>query len=83
MKNNFLLITGGTGGHVIPAQNLGNYILKRNNNCTLLLDKRGEQYLENFEGKINIINSSNMSGNIFKKILGLLNHLIGFKQTIS
>ena len=44
MKNNFLLITGGTGGHVIPAQNLGNYILKRNNNCTLLLDKRGEQY---------------------------------------
>ena len=31
MNKNFLLITGGTGGHVIPAQNLGNYLLKKKN----------------------------------------------------
>ena len=30
MKENFLLITGGTGGHVIPAKNFGNYLSYKN-----------------------------------------------------
>ena len=25
MKKNFLIISGGTGGHVIPAENIANY----------------------------------------------------------
>ena len=29
MKKNFLLITGGTGGHVIPSINLANYFLTK------------------------------------------------------
>ena len=30
MKKNFLLITGGTGGHVIPAKNFANYLSNKN-----------------------------------------------------
>ena len=41
MKENFLLITGGTGGHVIPAKNFANYLSNKNINCTIITDKRG------------------------------------------
>ena len=33
MKENFLLITGGTGGHVIPAKNFANYLSNKNINA--------------------------------------------------
>ena len=48
MKNyekNFLLITGGTGGHVIPAKNFANYLSIKNINCTIITDKRGTNTL--------------------------------------
>ncbi len=78
MKKNFLIISGGTGGHVIPAENIANYILKKNQNCTLILDKRGYKYINNFKGKIHIVNSSNLSGNFISKIIGLINLIKGF-----
>ena len=28
-KNSIILVTGGTGGHVIPAVNFGNYLIKK------------------------------------------------------
>ena len=40
MKKNFLLITGGTGGHVIPAKNFANYLSFKDINCTIITDKR-------------------------------------------
>ena len=36
MKENFLLITGGTGGHVIPAKNFANYLSVKNINLSLI-----------------------------------------------
>ncbi len=78
MKKNFLLITGGTGGHVIPALNFANYLISKNINCTLIVDKRGYRYISNFSGKIHIINSSNLNGNFLKKIFGLFNLIHGF-----
>ena len=47
MKKNFLLITGGTGGHVIPAKNFANYLSNKNINCTIITDKRGYKYFDN------------------------------------
>ena len=41
MKKNFLLITGGTGGHVIPANNFANYLSSRNITCNIITDRRG------------------------------------------
>ena len=40
-KYNFLLVTGGTGGHVIPAVNLGNFIIEKGHKCSLIVDVRG------------------------------------------
>ncbi len=82
MKKNFLILTGGTGGHVIPAQNLSNYLYSKNINCKIIVDKRGSKYLDNSKSKINIINSSNLSGNLFFKISGIFALLSGFIQSI-
>ena len=51
MKENFLLITGGTGGHVMPAKNFANYLSNKNINCTIITDKRGYKYFDNYNRK--------------------------------
>ena len=81
MKKNFLLITGGTGGHVIPAKNFANYLLIKNINCTIITDKRGYKYFDNYSGKIYVISSSNLNGNIIQKIFGIFQILLGLIQS--
>ena len=82
MKKNVLIITGGTGGHVIPAINLANFFSNKNINCRVLVDKRGYKYINNFNGKIHIINSSsNLNGNIILKIFGIFQILLGLIQS--
>ena len=81
MKKNFLLITGGTGGHVIPAKNFANYLSIKNINCTIITDKRGYKYFDNYNGKIYIISSSNLNGNIIFKIFGIFQILLGLIQS--
>ena len=81
MKENFLLITGGTGGHVIPAKNFANYLSIKNINCTIITDKRGYKYFDNYNGKIYIISSSNLNGNIIFKIFGIFQILLGLIQS--
>ncbi len=81
MKKNFLLITGGTGGHVIPAKNFANYLSIKNINCTIITDKRGYKYFDNYSGKIYVISSSNLNGNIISKIFGIFKILLGLIQS--
>ena len=81
MKENFLLITGGTGGHVIPAKNFANYLSNKNINCTIITDKRGYKYFDNYNGKIYIISSSNLNGNLIFKIFGIFQILLGLIQS--
>ncbi len=81
MKKNFLLITGGTGGHVIPAKNFANYLSIKSINCTIITDKRGYKYFDNYNGKIYIISSSNLNGNIIFKIFGIFQILLGLIQS--
>ena len=80
MKNiSVVLFSGGTGGHVIPAVNFGNYLIDHGYKCLLFLDKRGIQYASKFRGKVVKINSAHFSGNIFfisKSILFLLHGLV-------
>ena len=68
MNNRVILFSGGTGGHVIPAVNLGNFIIQNGGECYLFLDSRGLKYANQYKGKIFIINSSHFTGNIFFKI---------------
>ncbi len=81
MKENFLLITGGTGGHVIPAKNFANYLSVKNINCTIITDKRGYKYFDNYNGKIYTISSSNLNGNIIFKFFGIFKILLGLIQS--
>ena len=54
-KDNILIATGGTGGHVFPAYSLANYLINKNFNVKLTTDKRGLKYLRNYEN-LNLIN---------------------------
>ena len=65
MNKKILICTGGTGGHVIPAVNFGNFLINKGFECCLILDQRGNKFSKNFNGKIFIIRSSHLSGNIF------------------
>ena len=83
MKNNsFVIFTGGTGGHVIPAINFGNYLIDLGYKCTIFLDNRGFKYSNKFKGKILRISSSHFSGNIFFKIRSFFYLFLGFLQSI-
>ena len=50
-KNKILIITGGTGGHVIPAKNFFNYLKINSKNVFLLTDERGYKYISNTDKK--------------------------------
>ena len=82
MNKKFLLITGGTGGHVIPAVNFANYLINKDINCKIILDKRGAKYIDYFNGKTFIVKSSNLHGSIIKKIYGLASLTFGFFQSM-
>ena len=82
MRQNFLLITGGTGGHVIPAKNFANYLSSKNIDCTIITDRRGYKYLNNYKRKVYVISSSNLNGNLILKIFGIFQILFGLIQSL-
>ena len=82
MNKKVLILSGGTGGHVIPAVNFGNYLINKKYICSIISDKRGKKFLNNFNGNVKIINSSHLSGNFFFKILGIIKLISGFFESI-
>ena len=63
MKKNFLITTGGSGGHVIPATILYKH-LSNVANIIISTDKRGLKYLDNNNLSLEIINTPRLN-NIF------------------
>ncbi len=63
MKKNFLITTGGSGGHVIPATILYEHLSKEFN-VIISTDKRGLKYLDNNIYKFKIIDTPKFN-NIF------------------
>ena len=63
MKKNFLITTGGSGGHVIPATIFYDHLLKEAN-LIITTDKRGLKYLDKKIYKFAIINTPKLN-NIF------------------
>ena len=83
MNKNILIITGGTGGHVIPAVNFYNYVKNKNNKVYLLTDYRGSKYINDInENKIFKIYSSHLSGNLYFKLKSVIKLLAGFIQSL-
>ena len=70
MKNNFLISTGGSGGHTIPATIIYEH-LKEQANLIITTDKRGSKYLDNSYYKYVIIDTPKLN-NIFLFPLNLL-----------
>ncbi len=77
-KKKILIATGGTGGHIFPAYSLAKYFINKNYDITLSTDKRGFQYLKNYEDfNIIKINSSPLvKKNIFTFILSAFKIII-------
>ena len=60
MKKNFLITTGGSGGHVIPALILYEHLSKKEN-VIISTDKRGLKYLNDEFYKCKIINTPRLN----------------------
>ncbi len=60
MKKNFLITTGGSGGHVIPALILYEHLSKKEN-IIISTDKRGLKYLDDEFYKCKIINTPRLN----------------------
>ena len=80
-KKNYLILSGGTGGHVIPAVNFGNFIIEKGYDFSLLIDERGKKYTNSFKGQIKIVSSSHFSHNLLGKVRAIISNLIGFFQS--
>ena len=74
MKNNILISTGGSGGHVVPATILCDHLWK-DTNVIISIDKRGLKYLDENIYQYEIINTPRLNNifflplNIFKIFL--------------
>ena len=83
MSRKILIITGGTGGHVIPAVNFFNYLKNTENEVYLLTDYRGSKYINDInENKIFKIYSSHFSGNLSFKLKAIIKLLAGLAQSL-
>ena len=49
MSDNILIITGGTGGHVLPAVNFLKFLRKKNKKVFILSDYRGSKYINDID----------------------------------
>ena len=83
MSDNILIITGGTGGHVLPAVNFFKYLRKKNIKVYILSDHRGVNYIKNIDQNLLFkIYSSHYSGNFFFKFIATIKLLLGFVQSV-
>ena len=64
MKKNFLISTGGSGGHVMPASILYNHLSKEND-VIISTDKRGLKYLDTDVYRFEIINTPKLNNKFF------------------
>ena len=64
MENNFLITTGGSGGHVIPATILYDHLSKKAN-LLITTDKRGSKYLNKDFYLFEIIDTPKLNSIIF------------------
>ncbi len=84
MDNNkklILLSSGGTGGHMTPAQALGRDLLSRGYRVELVTDRRGLKYASMFDGiKIHVVKAGTLGTGLYRKITGLFNLGLGIMQ---
>ena len=78
MKKNFLITTGGSGGHVIPATIFYDH-LSKNANLIISTDNRGLRYLDVNGYKFAIINTPRINNILFLPFNFFFNFISYFK----
>lgn len=82
-KGTIVLASGGTGGHIFPAEALAEELNIRGYRTVLITDSRHQNYGGKTSAqKTYIIQSSSFAGNILKRIKGFASLFIGFFQSI-
>ena len=85
MKKNFLISTGGSGGHVIPALILYQHLSKETN-VIISTDKRGLRYLDKDNLQVEVINTPKLNNivmlpiNLFKILFLIIKSYFLLKQ---
>ena len=79
MKKNFLISTGGSGGHVVPATILYEH-LSEQANIIISCDKRGLKYLDKSNYKLEIINTPKLNNIFFHCLHARLIYLLTAKS---
>lgn len=79
-----VLTTGGTGGHVFPAEALANELIAAGIEVIFITDRRGTNFSGNFSGSkiFRIFAGAFAGGSLFSKIKGLFLIALGFWQSI-
>lgn len=79
-----VLASGGTGGHIFPAEALASELKSREHRVILVTDKRREQY--NFTEKngvdVYVVNSASPGGGVKSKIAAIPAILLGIMQAV-
>ncbi len=81
MKENFLISTGGSGGHVTPAIILSDH-LSKNFNIIISSDKRGLKYINNKIYEIKIIDTPRLKNILFFPIYFFLIMFLTLKSLL-
>lgn len=81
-KKLIVLATGGTGGHVFPAEALAEVLLARGQRVVLITDKRFANFKTGALSKVETrtIRTGTVAGSPIKKILGVLGLIAGMAQ---
>ena len=78
-----ILSTGGTGGHITPAQALGADLLSRGYRVEVITDKRGLKYEPMFDGmKMHMVSAGAFGAGIMGKVKGAASLALGVIQSM-
>lgn len=71
MKNKLIISTGGTGGHIFPAQAIADELINKNYDLHLVTDRRALKYLDGafLDMQKTVIISSNVNEKLSSKLL--------------
>ncbi|MBL0318283.1 MAG: undecaprenyldiphospho-muramoylpentapeptide beta-N-acetylglucosaminyltransferase [Alphaproteobacteria bacterium] len=76
----YVLATGGTGGHIFPAQALAAYITEKGHRAVIISDIRFKNYPQSGQYETHFIDAASPSGNLVKKLKALVALSKGYLQ---